>query len=124
MDGTHIIISVSHSPNIYDDVSSAVIWQPRFYDKRTVGEFVVFSLMQAIENRASFARTCPENKGELEIREDYEAKALPILEELIGSERFPEVKKRLENLTSPNGIYPILDELNLFSEEKKPNPHI
>ena len=114
-------ISVTHSPNINDETSSAAIWDPTLFNNTTVGKFAVFSLMESIENRASLARICHENNPTLECYKKTEAKALPILEELIGSEKFPEVKKRLENVLSPTEIYPILDELNLFSEEKKSN---
>ena len=59
----------------------------------------------------------------MEEKEKVEAKALPILENLIGSERLSEVKKRIENLSSPVNMYSIIDELNLFSEENGKKRH-
>ena len=119
--GKSITISVTHSQNVNDKTSSAAIWNPTLFHNTTVGQFAVFSLMESIENRASLARICHENNRILECNKKTEAKALPILEELIGSEKFPEVKKRLENVLSPTEIYPILDELDLFPEERKTN---
>ena len=119
--GKSITINVTYSQNVNDKTSSAAIWNPTLFHNTTVGQFAVFSLMESIENRASLARICHENNPTLECYKKTEAKALPILEELIGSEKFPEVKKRLENVSDPTKIYPILDGLNLFSEERKTN---
>ena len=119
--GKSITINVTYSQNVNDKTSSAAIWNPALFHNTTVGQFAVFSLMESIENRASLERNCPENNRNLECKKESEAKALSILEDLIGSEIFPEVKKRLENVSDPTKIYPILDGLNLFSEERKTN---
>ena len=132
-DGTYVIITVTHSKDVNDRTSSVAIFEPALFDSITVGEFAVLSLMESIENRASFVRTCElkssheklssEDREFMEEKEKVEAKALPILENLIGSERLSEVKKRIENLSSPVNMYSIIDELNLFSEENGKKRH-
>ena len=122
-EGKFTIISVTHSQNKNDETSSAAVWNPKSFDNTTtVGQFAVYSLMEAIEDRISFKKNIPVPEGEevLHQLENVEAKALPILEDLIGSERLSEVKKRMESVTFPTEIRQIvLEELNLFLEERK-----
>ena len=106
-EGKFTMITVTHSQNRNDEASSAAIWNPNnLFDNTTVGQFAVFSLMKAIDNRECFERFCNlestkreypvESTEKLHELEKVEAKALTILEDLIGSKRLPEVKERIE----------------------------
>ena len=128
-EGKFTMIKVTYSQNRNDEASSAGIWNPNLSDNTTVGQFAVFSLMKAIDNRESFKRFCNlestkreypvESTKKLHELEKVEAKALTILEDLIGSEKLAEVKERIESTVYRNEIYQIIEELNLFSKERK-----
>lgn len=122
-EGKFKVIQVTHSQNKNDKASDAAVWDPKSFGNTTVGQFAVYSLMEAIENRITYKNNVPGPEGAEVLRqlENVEAKALPILEDLIGSERLSEVKKRIESVTFPSDEIRqiIIEELNLFLKERK-----
>ena len=112
MENAKVVVTYFEDRNSAVSSAYAACW---LADENTVSRFVVFSLMEAIENCSSVKRNIPNPEIHFIQRlEALERLAIGELSKIIDSSKLNEICERIRSFLSTVQIYDLIDEMEII----------